>query len=87
MSGGVCHGFILRGLQAAQAGPELSTAYAARHAQLLLKQGDWASAVAVLAVHGVNTNPANFQLYRDVVLEVLAADLHTRQRATEQQAR
>lgn len=85
MSGGVCHGFIFRGPQAAQA--ELSTAYAARHAQLLLKQGDWASAAAVLAVHGVNTNPANFQLYRDVVLEVLAADLHTRQRATEQKAR
>lgn len=74
-------------MQAAQAGPELATAYSARHALLLLKQHDWAGAVAVLAVHGVNTNQANFQLYRDVALEVLAADMHHRQQQAELQAR
>lgn len=61
--------------------------YSARHALLLLKQHDWAGAIAVLATHGVNTNPANFQLYRDVVLEVLAVDMHHRQQQAELQCR
>lgn len=74
-------------LQAVQAGPELASAYAARHALLLLKQHDWSAAVAVLAAHGVDSNPANFQLYRDVVLEVLAANMHQRQHQAEAQAK
>lgn len=74
-------------LQAAQAGPELASSYSARHALLLLKQHDWAAAAAVLATHGVNTNAANFQLYRDVVLEVLSADMHHRQPQAELHAR
>jgi hypothetical protein len=78
---------LLHVIQAAQAGPELSSVYSARHALLLLKQHDWAGAIAVLATHGVNTNPANFQLYRDVVLEVLAADMHHRQHQAELQSR
>ena len=74
-------------MQAAQAGPELASTYAARHAQLLLKQHDWAAAAAVLATHGVNSSPANFQLYRDVVLEVLAADMQQRQPQAELHAK
>lgn len=74
-------------IQALQAGPELAAAYSARHALLLLKQHDWAGAVAVLAAHGVNSNPENFQLYRDVVLEALAADMQHRQHTAELQAR
>jgi hypothetical protein len=41
----------------------------------------------VLAEHGVNSNPANFELYREVVLEVLAANMQQRQQAAEEHAR
>jgi hypothetical protein len=41
----------------------------------------------VLAEHGVNSNPANFELYREVVLEVLAANMQQRQPAAEEHAR
>jgi hypothetical protein len=41
----------------------------------------------VLAEHGVSSNPANFELYREVVLEVLAANMQQRQQAAEEHAR
>lgn len=73
--------------QAAHAGPDVAASCAARHATLLFRQRDWPAAVAVLAEHGVSSSPGNFELYREVVLEVLAANMQQRQQAAEEHAR
>ncbi|WIA40104.1 hypothetical protein OEZ86_013511 [Tetradesmus obliquus] len=72
---------------AAHAGPDVAASCAARHATLLFRQRDWPAAVAVLAEHGVSSSPGNFELYREVVLEVLAANMQQRQQAAEEHAR
>lgn len=41
----------------------------------------------MLAQHGVSANPANFELYREVLLEVLGANMQQRQPEAEDQAR
>eukprot|EP00878_Enallax_costatus_P044551 GHUV01053219.1.p1 GENE.GHUV01053219.1~~GHUV01053219.1.p1 ORF type:complete len:206 (+),score=75.58 GHUV01053219.1:877-1494(+) len=72
---------------AAQAGHEVASTVAARHATVLFRQQDWPGAVAVLAQHGVSANPANFELYREVALEVLGANMQQRQPEAEDHAR
>lgn len=57
--------------QAAQAGPEVAASYAARHAQVLLRQHDFMAAAGVLAQHGVSPEPSHLQLYTDLTLELL----------------
>lgn len=78
---------MLDDVQAVQAGPDIVCATAARHASMLHRQQDWAGAVAILAQHGVNGNPAHFELYREVVLDVLGASQRQRQPAAEQHAK
>lgn len=74
-------------LQAAQAGPDLAAGCAARHAHMLMQQRDCPAAAAVLATHGVAASAAHLQLYRDVALEVLAADMQHRQPQAEEHTR
>jgi len=73
--------------QARQTSPELTVATAARHAQLLLRQGDAAAAAAVLAQRGLGTDPQLLVVYREVALEVLGARQSTRDPHAEQDIR
>jgi hypothetical protein len=74
--------------QAAQAGPELAAATAARHAQLLLRQGDAPAAAAALARRGVSAADASLlAAYRGVALDVLGAPAAARSAQAEQDVR
>lgn len=70
--------------QAAQAGPELAAATAARHAELLLRQGDAPAAAAVLAARGAGAQPGAATVAKAVALEVLGASKAARSAQAEQ---
>jgi hypothetical protein len=73
--------------QAAHAGPALAAATAARHAQLLARQGDAAAAAAVLAAHGTGAEPVLLAVCWEVAPAVLGAGLDARDAQAEQQMR
>lgn len=75
--------------QAAQASPELAAATAARHAQLLLRQGDPSAAAATLAARGGGAagDAAQLAVYRDVALEVLGLSQAARSPQAERDVR
>lgn len=56
---------------AAQQGPEQVRSYAAKHARMKFKQREFAEAALVLAKHGVQPDPNEFDLYRGIALHVL----------------
>jgi hypothetical protein len=56
-------------------GPEAVPKYAAKCAVLKFKQKEYAAAAGVLAKYGTNADPANFEVYRGVSLEVRATRL------------
>lgn len=56
---------------AAQQGPEAVARYAVMHAQKKFKMRECGEAAAVLAQYGMAPDPALFDLYRGIALEVL----------------
>ncbi|KAI8469208.1 MAG: intraflagellar protein IFT172 [Monoraphidium minutum] len=76
---------------AAEAGPDLAAATAARHAQLLLRQGDVPAAAAALARHGGGGGSGGggdlLAVYKKVALEVLGAPQAARDAQAEHDVR
>lgn len=58
---------------AAKQGAQVAAMYALRHAQLKWKQREFGAAAEVFAQHGIVADPANFQMYHTIALEVLGA--------------
>ena len=65
----------------------MAAAWAARHANILLRQQELAAAVGVLAQHGVSADGGHFQLYTDLALEVLGAASKDRDKRAEMDLR
>ncbi|KAF5830572.1 intraflagellar protein IFT172 [Dunaliella salina] len=69
---------------AGKQGPEVAAAYAARHAERLLKKGEYSAAATVCAEHGVGTNPQYFELYRSIAAAILSCNKDERSPEGEQ---
>ncbi|GMH40827.1 hypothetical protein BSKO_08731 [Bryopsis sp. KO-2023] len=57
---------------ASQQGPVIALQYAAKHAKLKAKQQDFVAAASVLAEHGIDPHPGNFDMYKHVAKQILS---------------
>jgi hypothetical protein len=57
--------------------------WSAKYALLKFKQKEFGEAAEVLSRNGISSDPANFDLYRGIALEVLGAAQHDRNEGAE----
>ncbi|GMH45662.1 hypothetical protein BSKO_13619 [Bryopsis sp. KO-2023] len=57
---------------ASQQGPAIALQYAAKHAKLKAKQQDFVAVASVLAEHGIDPHPGNFDMYKHVAKQILS---------------